>query len=278
VALVGRDELADEEPPVVGGPVGGAPAAALNLQEQAVGVGPRRVDDVDVGVLAVAPGRGVGEPLAAVRPHRAGVARLAVGEQRHVAGGEVVAVVLEKLVAAGVAVEDEVVAGRGPVRGAAGALGEEGELRARAARRLHEVYLIGVAEARADEHLAPGGVPVRERGRAELRVAAHVLGERRRNRGDALDDEVVAGDDDGRALRQRRRDEQQQGGQEARRSFHWADSFSAGRTEEKPEAEIYQETVANRQSSAAGREDKSSAAAARMTQAAAALRFLPVHD
>ncbi len=67
-------------------------------------------DDVDVDVVAGAPGRAVRDPAAVVGPPRARVARLAVGQQRHAAVGEVVPVDLEELVAADVLRKDERVA------------------------------------------------------------------------------------------------------------------------------------------------------------------------
>jgi hypothetical protein len=80
-------------------------------------------------------------------------------------------------------------------RSAGDAVREEGELGACAAGELHVMNLVGVAEARADEHLALGGVPVGEAGGAKLGVAGDLLGKRRRNPRDVLHDEIRAGSD-----------------------------------------------------------------------------------
>ena len=167
--------------------------------------GSRRVHHVDVAVGAVAAGRAEGHAVAGVRPGAEVVLRAAaVRDQRDRAGGDVEAEDLAELVAAAVLAEDEVV-GRaaGPAR-AAHAVGEEGELPARAARHPHLVDLRRVAEARADEHLALHGVPAGEARGAELRVAADRLGDLGRDVGDAVGDEVVGRLDDGRLRRRGR--------------------------------------------------------------------------
>ncbi len=206
VALVDRDALDHEELRVVRRPVGGAPAAALDLEDAARRGGVLRVHDVDVPVGAVAAGRAEGHPVPGVRPRTQVVLRAAaVRDHRDRAGGDVEAEDLAELVAAPVLVEDEVV-GRaaGPAR-AAHAVGEEGELPARAARHPHLVDLRRVAEARADEHLALRRVPAGEARGAELGVAADRLGDLGREVGEAVGDQVVGRLDDGR-LRRRGRD------------------------------------------------------------------------
>ena len=151
-----------------------------------------RIHDVEVAVGAVAARRAVGEAIALGAPDGAAVLRAAaVGEQRDAAVGHVVAIELRELVAADVLAEHEVAALHRLERGAADRLVEEGQLRARAAGKLDVVNLRGVAEARRDQHLAPRRVPVGEVRGTRLGVAPHLVGERRRDRGNAVDDEVL---------------------------------------------------------------------------------------
>ena len=195
VRLVDRDRLDDEQLRVVGRPVGDLPAAALELDDPSIGLGVLRILDVHVDVVAVAPRRAVGDRGARVRPAGAGVARSAVRQERHAAVGEVVAVELEELAAAHVLREDEGVSRLRVELRAGDAVGEERQLGARAAGEQDAVGLGHVAEARRDEHLVAGRMPGGEAGRAEVRVPADLLRERRRNRRHALDDEVLVGFD-----------------------------------------------------------------------------------
>jgi hypothetical protein len=65
--------------------------------------------------------------------------------------------------------------------------------------------LRNIGEARADEHLAAGGMPVEDRGGAKLSIAIRLLRYGRRDRWDSLHDEVVAGLYNGVCIRGRRR-------------------------------------------------------------------------
>ena len=90
---------------------------------------------------------------------------------------EIVAIILVEFIAARAFRKNEIVAfGRleGP---AVDAVGEKGELGARAARLGDVVNLGGIAEARRDQHLGPRGMPVLETGRARFGVAADLLGQ-----------------------------------------------------------------------------------------------------
>src|SRR2546428_6709058 len=71
--------------------------------------------------------------------------------------------------------------------------GKECEWQAGPASEPDLVHLHRLGEARADEHLALGGMPAQKGRPAELRVPAHRLDERGRHSRDAFDDQVVAG-------------------------------------------------------------------------------------
>ena len=71
-------------------------------------------------------------------------------------------------------------------------IGKEGELRAGPAGESDLVHLHRLGEARADEHLALGGVPAQEGRPTELGISAYRLRERGRDLGNAFDDQVVA--------------------------------------------------------------------------------------
>ena len=81
-----------------------------DLGDHPVGRGVARVDDVEVGVGAVAAGRAVADPAAVMAPGAELVAAAAVGEQAQPAAGE--RVELEEFVAADVLLDAEHVAGR----------------------------------------------------------------------------------------------------------------------------------------------------------------------
>ena len=121
------------------------------------------------------------------------VARFAVGEQRDVAAGHVIAVELVPLAAADVLGEDERRAGDGLEGGAEHAIGEEGELLACASRDLDEMNLAGVGEASGDEHLAFDGVPAEERGGARVAIACGLFGDRGGDGRDVFKHKVVGG-------------------------------------------------------------------------------------
>ena len=230
VRLVRRDPLAEDERLVVGGEVLDAPAAALDLRHEPVGLRVFGVHDVDIAVLAGAPRRAVGDAIAGGRPHRAGVARLAVGEQRDLAGRAHEAVELVELAAARVLGEDERVAVFGAVRGARHAVREERQLRARRARRLDLVHLRRVAEAGDDEHLAPRRVPGVEGGRTQLRVAAGRRRDLGRDLRDAVGHQVLVRDHLARLRRQQRRRQQHRAGQQYFYPLHpWLSLFEVAK-------------------------------------------------
>ena len=85
----------------------------------------------------------------AVDQRGAGVARLAVGQQLRVAGGQVVAKKLVELAAPLVLAKDEIVALVRMIRGRRDAIGEKRNLSAIGPRRGDVVYLVGVGKARA---------------------------------------------------------------------------------------------------------------------------------
>ncbi len=206
VALVDRDELEDGELLVVGRPVGRRPAAALHLEQQPRRGGVLRVHHVDVAVGAVAARRAEGQAVALVRPGAELVLRAAAARQHaDLAGREVEAVDLRELVAALVLREDDVVGRAARPARVADAVREERELPAGAEREAHLVDLRRVAEAGLDQHLPLRRVPGGERGRAELGVAAHRLGDGRGDLGQPVRDQVVARLDHRRLGGRRRR-------------------------------------------------------------------------
>ena len=75
--------------------------------------------------------------------------------------------------------------------------------------------LVRVAEARRDQHLGAGGMPVLESGRARFGVAADLFGQFPGNRRNAVDDEIVAGSE--RRFRRRIGGEAQQAERETRK-------------------------------------------------------------
>src|SRR4029077_19721520 len=117
--------------------------------------------------------RAISNAISLIRPTRAGVARLAVGQQRHGPGGEIVAIELEEPASAHVFHEQEGVTVSGLVGGARNPVREERKLGARTARELHLMYLCGIAEARLDQHLALCRMPAGKACGAELAVAPH---------------------------------------------------------------------------------------------------------
>src|SRR2546425_3141119 len=84
---------------------------------------------------------------------------LAVGQEGHVAGLQVIAVELIELVPAGVLAEDEPPRVLRRVRGAPDRIGKKGQLRASPPWQPDLVQLHGLGEARADEQFALGGGP-----------------------------------------------------------------------------------------------------------------------
>ncbi len=196
-ALGNRRELHDQQAAVVRRPVDRLPAAAGHLHHQLVGLRIRRIHDVEIAVGAVAAGRTVGQPIALGAPDGAAVLRAAaVGEQRDAAVGHVVAIELRELVAADVLAEHEVAALDRLERRPGDRLVEEGQLRARTARQLDVMDLRGIPEARRDQHLPSRRVPVGEVRGARLGIPPHVVRERRRDRRNAVDDEVLGGRDE----------------------------------------------------------------------------------
>ena len=191
VALIDGDPLEQEDLPVIGRPIRGRPTATLQLRYHAIACGVGWVHYPDVQVAPVAPRGHVRIPVALVRPGAAHIARLAVREQRDVPGGGVIAILLEELGPPDVLGEHDVTAVGRLVRRARYGVGEERELRAVTAGRPHPVQLGHVAKPGPDDHLAPRGVPVPERRRAELAVGARRLGNDRGHRGYAVGHEIV---------------------------------------------------------------------------------------
>jgi hypothetical protein len=80
------------------------------------------------------------------------------------------------------------------------------------------MQLLHVAEAGADDHLAPHGMPIREARRAEFAVAPRRLGDRTGDGRDAVGDEVLVRCDDVR-LGERDRDGEEDGDEQQTREL-----------------------------------------------------------
>src|SRR5215831_12438331 len=131
-----------------------------------------------------------------VGPPWTGIARLAVGQKRNVAGGQVIAVELEELAPADVFLEDERISLYRFVLDAAGdAVREEGELRTCAAGELDLMHLRRIRKAGGDQHLAAHWMPAGEARRPKIAVTLHGLGNTQGNLRDSFDYEVFIGDD-----------------------------------------------------------------------------------
>jgi hypothetical protein len=215
LALVRREEVRDQHGLAVARDVGAEPAAAFDLEDHLRAGRRERVDHPDVGVVAVPLRRGVDQPLPVARPGPAGVARLAVREQRHLARPEVQPVELEELPSPDVLREHDHVRGVLMERRIPDRVVEERDLPPRPARHLHDVQLRGVGEARPDQDLLPGRMPPAERGRAEVEVRLDPLDDRGRKLRHVLDDQIR------RHLGESDSGENEEG-EERKRAFHGA--------------------------------------------------------
>ena len=148
----------DDGAAAVMGEIHDVPAAALDLRHHPVGRAVARVDDIEVGVGAVAAGRAVADQAAIMAPGAEIVSAAAVGEKLQPPVGE--GVELVEFVAANVLLRDQHVARRGP--GSGDRLFLEAQLLAIAERRGDPVELGGVAEARGDQHRSVAVVPAGE--------------------------------------------------------------------------------------------------------------------
>ncbi len=204
LGLVGGKEPVEREAAVVPRRAADVPAAARKLGELAPAVGVRRIDQGqrlhDLGAPPAGGGaiqrhRGVDQPAAQVQPAGQLVPHVRLGDDAHLPGGEVEAVDLRRLVAAGAALEDDRVAGPRLVARLRHRLGEIGELLELAHRRREAIDLRGAGAGLAigDEHVAPARMPVDEAVAAEVGVARDVLDDAGRNRRDALEHELVVG-------------------------------------------------------------------------------------
>ena len=198
------DALANEQLRVVRAPVEHVPLP-LHVEHAACRLGAPHVHHPEVEVLAVARGGGVREAPDLVRPRTQLVARLAIGQERGAAGGEVLTEDLPRLGAAGIARVEEApaIAARVEV-GAGHGLREKGELAPIGAGARHAVHLRGFAEAGGDQHLARRGPP-EERSAARVVVLRGSLDHRRRDVRNAVDHEVS----EGARLRQDEHDREQ---------------------------------------------------------------------
>src|SRR5581483_3432847 len=115
---------------------------------------------------------------------------LAIREQRCFAGDRIEAIELIELAAADIALDDEIGAGRRLIARGFHAIGEEGQLPAIAARGSHQVRLIDIGEARADQNFSTRRVPILKARASEFGVAPDRFGDAHGDRRDAVYDEV----------------------------------------------------------------------------------------
>ena len=193
ITFIGGDVFTDQQFAIVGEKIEGAPAATLHLRQHPVGFRIRGIHHPQINVLSIAPGRAINKLVARVRPETARVSGFAVGQQRDRAGGKIITILLEILVAAGVLAENEIVAPGRLVSGTPRAVLEKSQLRPRATRKFNQVNLVGVGKACDDKHLAFGGMPARHSGKAKLGIAADFVRQPGWDRGDAFRHKIVTG-------------------------------------------------------------------------------------
>jgi hypothetical protein len=97
---------------------------------------------------------------------------------------------LKKLTSADVFYEQKGIALARLIAGSCDAIGEEGKLCARAAWKLHLVYLRGIAKSSFDQHLALGRMPAGKARCAKFAVASDRFRQRRGNLGNTLSDKI----------------------------------------------------------------------------------------
>ena len=156
--------------------------------------------EINVVIGTVAPGRGVGEARPIVTPGRGGVSRFSVAQECDVAGRQVIAVILVEFIPARAFREDKERARPRVEARVVNPIGKKGQLRARAPRLGDEVHLVGVAEARENEHLRFVRMPVEETGRATLGITPNLFRDLRRDGRDTIEHQAVGRSERGRRL------------------------------------------------------------------------------
>src|SRR5258705_1994692 len=151
-----------------------------------------------VVVLAVPPGRGVGEPVAGVGPVRSGVPRFPVGQQRHFPALQFVAIELVKLSATYILREHDKLARLWTKRTARHRLRQKRKLLPRTPRHLHMMKLHRIRKPRRDQYLPLLRMPAIENRRTKLEVSARVGLHLCRDRWNAIYDQIVGNLSDGR--------------------------------------------------------------------------------
>ena len=157
VGLVDRERLDGRNRLVVGRPVGDGPVP-LDVLDPPGRTGPRRIDDVEVHVPAVAGVAAIGQQRPGVGPLAHHVPRLAVGEPLDLPGAEVVEEELIILGAPRVGAEGELIA-PGPWGRAQHAIAPEGELGPGASGEGDVMDLGRLREPGGDQDLATGRPP-----------------------------------------------------------------------------------------------------------------------
>ena len=189
IALGDRDVLPHEELRVIRRPVERIPGVLAAAHQESWRGSARHVRDVHVVAQGVAIVAVESHAAAVVGPDGAAVNEAALGERTRGPGGRLV-VDLRVLIAPLILQEREAAAAQRSARPFDRVLVER-ELLAHAERNGHAVQLVGVGEARPDQHAAVGE-PV-EKGRlARLLVARRARRECRVGDGDVLEDETAA--------------------------------------------------------------------------------------
>jgi hypothetical protein len=189
VALGDRDIFPHQQLRVVARPVERIPGIVAAADQQLRRRGGADVGDVHVVTGYVALVAVESDALAVVRPHRAAVDEVAVGELAHgTIGGPVEH--LRVLIPGLVLEEHHSGAYLGRARPFDG-IGIERQLLAHAERRGHAVHLLALAEACQDQE-APVGLPVEKGRAARLLVALEHRGECRIGQWNAVEDQAAA--------------------------------------------------------------------------------------
>ena len=182
IALGHRDIVGHHRRRIIGRKAGDRPAAAADLRHHPGAGGIARIDDVEIGVGAVAAGRAIGQQFAVVaeRPHF--IAALAIGQQRQAAVLQ--RVELPELAAAAILADHQrlVIGGIASVQ----RLGLKADLPPRHAGAGDRMQLRYIAEPGGDQHRAVIRVPAHEAGGAELHIGPRGIDHALRDRRNAI--------------------------------------------------------------------------------------------
>ena len=187
VRFVDRDILDDHTATAIGREVGQRPAATLHLRQHPVGRGVAGVDQVEIVVGAVAPGRAVGKPAPVMAPGVHGVAALAIGQHDQPAVLETVE--LPEFASPDILLDDLHIARLARIARGSDPVGFERGLPAGRHRGGDLVDLGCIAEPGGDHDPARARVPAFKAGSAEFHIGARRICQGGGNFGYAVGDE-----------------------------------------------------------------------------------------